>query len=469
MSIFSGFFRKRKSLPVIERKSYGGAGGFISFLRTYGQSDLECYAAIQLYNMTAPLQNAVEIISREISSLIPVLKSKKNGEVIREHPVLELLRAPNADSSGIKFLASCANFFLITGNNYWSAVGNIARDPLEVWNLYPQATQPYADVKDGFAAYYTLQEQSGHIEYKRSEVKGRFRYYSQDDLELWHLKRFNPNVGSLTGQSLSTSLLSEIDQFNYASVHNVSLLKRGARPSGILLVSGGTNSEGVPVGGLTDEQFNRLRTQFGRYMGAENSGKVFIADGVKVDYKDMLVSNRDMDWMEGRKDVRQSIYTHYSIPLPLISGNRQTFSNLDAAGAQLYDAAVLPFANMIFMELSLFLMPRYKDGDKYELTYDDTVIPALRKRKTAEIKEKQSTGIYTINELRTMAGKESLDQGGDQLYRPSNMVPVAMDLYTDDQLSKPNVDPKRFREILLRKGYSEDKINEMSAILRLGK
>lgn len=465
---FFNFFKRKKSI-VREKKSFFPTGDFIDFLVNYGHTDLAAYATIDLYNKTAPLWNCVDIISVEFSSLSPVVKDKNNNnEIVNDHPVLTLLENPHTDMSKNEFLYSFCAFFLITGNSYTAATGDIYKEPKELSIVYPQTIQITPCQRDGFALEFISQTTTGSTIFKRDETRRRFRYYYNEDAELWQIKRFNPNLDILSGQTPVSSILPEIDQYNYSSIHNVSLLKRGGRPSGVLLSNTSRGSDGK-VNTMTDDQFSRLKEQTNKYLvGAQNAGRILLAEGPDLDYKDMMTSNRDMDYIKGRQDVRHTIYNQYHIPLPYIHAARQTFANMSVAEEQLYDNAVLPVANRLFGELNLFLMPRYKDGDRFFLTYDDSKIEALQRRKTREVKEKQETGIYTINELRTLAGKEALDDGGNMIYRPASFVPVSEDQYTDDQFSTPQkTSKKRFSEIMLKKGYNLDKVEEMVSILGL--
>lgn len=460
-------WRNKSRDPLREVKGYFPMGGFVDYLTEYGHTDLAAYASVELYCRTSAFWSAVDIIAEELSSLIPVVKDKQNDEVIKDHPVLDLLGSPGPMCGRNEFLYSVSSFFLITGNSYVSITGDIRREPLEISSVYPQTITPMRSANDGFIGVFLANTTNGTREYKREEVSNRFRFYYIDEAELWQIKKFNPNPDALGGQTPASAILPELDWFNASATHNNSLLKRGARPSGIL-INNTAKSGGESIEPLTEEQYQRLKEQLGRFQGASNAGKPMFFEGANMKWENLLTSNRDMDFLKGRQHVRQIVYTQYRIPLPLIEGERQTFSNMGSANDQLYDNAVLPNADRIFGELDKAIMPRYKGSEKLYLTYDDSVIPALKNRKTKEVQDKGKTGIYTINELRTFAGMEPLDKGGDMLYRPASMVPISQDLNTEDQFLEPQkTSKKRFRAHLLRKGYSEEKIEEMSVVLGL--
>lgn len=467
-------FLKRKKSPELKKKSFFPLGIFSDYLTSYGHSDLAAHVTIQLFIQTAPLANAVDVLTSEFASLKPIVKEKKGDkeEIVNDHPVLELLEEPNADSTGTEFMYRICAFYLITGNSYLTATGDVRREPLELFCRGPQQISDIRpDEKDGLASVFTVQTYSTQLDYKREENAERFRYYYLEEAELWQIKNFNPNNGALTGLTPVSAILPEIDWYNMSSTHNVSLLKRGARPSGILMIGPASSSNQLQPGEnvLTEDQYARLKEQLQEFSGPSNSGKRLIVDAdAEIKWESLLTTNQEMDFLAGRKDTRETIYAKYRIPLPFIATERQTFSNMQTANEQLYDNGVLPLANRLFQELHNFLMPRYKHSEKLRLTYDESAISALNGRKTREVKEKGSTGIYTINELRTLDGMEPLDEGGDMIYRPASMVPIAQDQYVADQFSEPQkTSKKRFREIMLSRGYSEDKIRKMSVDLGL--
>jgi len=441
-------------------------------LAGYGHNDLSAYITIGLFSRTAPLNNSVEIISSEISSLTPQVRDKSNhNAIVPNHPILDLLEKPNADSTKSEFLQAYAAFYLITGNSYLMATPQMGGSPqktppLELFYLYPQQITIEQNARDGFAENITNNRSTASLVFKRDELNARFRFYDNEGRELWQAKSFNPNQEALIGQSPAASIFPEIDQYNSASSHNSSLLKRGGRPSGMLMASHGKDKNGV-VKPLTDSQYSRLKTQWNNfYMGAGKAGGVFIAEGANVSYKDMITSNRDMDFSEGKKDVRSVIYNKYKIPLPFVNPERQTYANMGVAKVQLYDNAVFPVADRLFEELNIFLMPRYKNSENLFLTYDASDIPALKERAIREAGEKQKLGIYTDNELRALLGDEPY-AGGNIVYKPGNLIPAGQDSFTGDEPPVPKTSKKRFSELMETKGYSREKIEEMSAVLSL--
>jgi phage portal protein BeeE len=150
----------------------------------------------------------------------------------------------------------------------------------------------------------------------------------------------------------------------------------------------------------------------------------------------MMQTARDMDFLKLKENVTTAIFNQLKIPLPLISPDNQSYANMQAANLQLFSNAVLPLADRIFEELSLFLLPRYTGTEGMALSYDKSKVDALALATAESLKLRSTTGHLTVNELRAIDGREEVD-GGDVILRPANELPVAEDRFTDDNLKKP--------------------------------
>jgi len=156
--------------------------------------------------------------------------------------------------------------------------------------------------------------------------------------ELWQIKTFNSREsrGDFFGLSPLNPIFHEIEEYEYSNVNNTSVLKKGMRPSGVLIIDKEFN--------LTDAQYNRMRTQMAeKKSGAENAGDVLILEGGK-DFKQLSQTNKDMEFMELIKFVREQIYITKGIPLPMITSTSMTMNNFEESKYMMYDSDVLPFA-----------------------------------------------------------------------------------------------------------------------------
>ncbi len=419
--------------------------GFFDFLEGANR-DLQAHIAIKYYTLAAPVATGIDILSGEYADLEPRVFNKKTKEFV-DHPVLQLLNKPNADSTYTEFATRLAAFLLIAGDSYILASGPVSRPPLEIAVANPSDITLQQDGNDGLLG--TIQFNADVISafFKREEVDRRFRFFNRDKTaEAWQIKTFNPrfSASNLGGLSPLQPIMAEIEQYLESSNHNLSLRKRGARPSGVF----------TSAYQLTDDQFERLKEQIDRwYSGSNNAGRPILAENGTT-YTDAMINNRDMDFLNLKKEVTLAIYSRLRIPLPIVSTDNMTLANMESSKLSLYDNATMPLANRLFQELTNFLMPRYRAPDELVITFDPSQVQALIIRKAQEVKLRKETGVNTINELRTRLGDESLD-GGDVLLRPATLVPIAVDQFTEDQFNTPP--REKFIQILQAQKNSDGK------------
>ena len=439
MSIFkpSTWFKGEvKSTGPAETKSAGPTSsmfgtGFIDFLQSNNNFDLSFFMMIRYYEQVGPLADAIDKVAQEFSTIRPRVWDKKANKFI-EHPIDDLLNYPHAEMSREEFLFGLCAFYLLTGNAFPYITLDSRGQPLELNMYLPQHTVMNASSEDGFLGRIQVNNIIDNDVFTRIEDFRRFRYVDKDEnSELWPIRRFNPRRSSnnLYGTSPIASIFYEIEQYIASSKHNLSLLKRGARPGGVF-----STVTDMP---LSDEQFERMQKQIDQYyVGENNAGRPLLMENTK--YEESIVNNKDMDYSTMRKNIQAMIYNRLNIPLPSISGENMTLANMDVAKLNLYDNAVIPVTQTLFGQLGRFLFPRFDDrkrAEQLELRFDQGEIPALQLRRNEVVKLRKEVGVNTDNELRAHLGDEPIT-GGDVVYKPTNMVPVGID--EDDVANVPD-------------------------------
>jgi HK97 family phage portal protein len=402
-----------------------------SFMRA--NADITFAAAVLYYCRVEPVSSGVDWIADSYENIPPVIYNYRTKEFEKaDNPLLQLLRFPNADVSGGEFRKQLSAYYSITGNCYIVATGTPGKPALELAVIQPQRVA-MSPAPDGYVGSYTVSAGAiGGRLFERKEVDGRFRYYSSDGAELWHIRNFNPryNPSQLYGMSKLNPVFYEMEQHLKGNIHNLSLLTKGNRASGALI----TDAE------LSPEQRDRLRAELNnQHAGAENAGRIFLFEalgGTKTEFHAMSQTAKDSDYLGNRTAITTTIFNRLKIPIPLISPEHMTMDNYAKALIALYDCAVLPQANLLNSELTIFLGPRYKLAESECLTYDVADIPALEPRRNEQTATKKSSGVLTINEIRTLLGYEAIE-GGDALYQPLNFVPVGTDRFTGDNITEP--------------------------------
>ena len=383
---------------------------FQQFVASMGFSNLGFYQAIEYYNRISVISTCVDLIAESMAQIHPILKERASGDVITEDPVTDLLARPSRDTSLTNFIIQLATFYLITGNTFMIAKGNTKYAPTSLEVVSPIKVSP---MLDGF------QIQDEDMRLLRYTDDGG-RYYSDAGLsELLHIKRIQPYGIDKTrkfGQSKLASTYYEIDLWEAGRIYNRALLHNGVRPSGILLTSDM----------MADEVYDKMRTALASFSGPENSGKVMMLQNLGNEFKfeQMSLNSKDMEFIELSKDSKNSICNRLNVPLPLVNPDASTYNNVENAVYFLYDNAVFPLADILFDELSRFLLPKFDlDIKDFVLTYDKDEISAVKTRLINQIITKANSGLFTTNELRTEAGYPEIE-GGNFLTHQSGGSPV---------------------------------------------
>lgn len=447
---------QKKSVTTIDN------GAFSSRILGYGFSQsllwnwLTPYMAWRYYNSVSPVSDACNRIAQEFSNIPIAIKNKKTGEFIKEPDssipasnVLKLFKNSFDDISETELQKQIALSFIVTGNTY--LVVN-ARDkvsePLELFYIKPQSVS--ISRNNQVTNIYTTEE--GFSVNFNNTLTDRRLYNKNGSFEITHIRNFNSDYGvnNPYGRSPLDAIYHEIEQFLNGNIHNNSLLKSGARPSGVI-----TSDPETKFDIFDDENYEKIKTEIRNYyQGSSNAGNVLILDGVK-EFKELSINNKDMDFKELKNQVSQQIYSNLKIPKPLTDSNTMTYSNFKEALFMLYYLNVIPVSNFIFEKLTQFLMPRYKDGDKYEITFDTRDIPALQVVQDEQLERLYGQGILNMNEARRLADYDDIGEDGEAYYVRTNMTPIGKS-QKQEQESK-----SYFYKEMEKKGYKEDKIKNL--------
>lgn len=379
-------------------------------------------SAMNLYNQSTAVSIPVNYIAEAFASINPVLK--EGSEIITDHPVLDLLQSPSPFFSQDLFLEALGKAYLITGETELIAIGNINRPPIELQPINPKNVT----VNEGSGGLATSMIVSGESlagAYNLVQRGRSVRYLRGNLSELKQIRNYSTRDNSLIrGQSPLLSASAEARQHIEGNNHNVSLLTNGGRVSLVFNFDADLDVDQF------EETKKRVIEQYG---GSANAGKIGVTSGGKLNIEELGRSMVDMDFKNLQSMAKEAVALQYKFPLPLLSTDATTFNNYKEAKAALYDDSVLPLADRIFGGLSDFLLPRYGlDPSKVRITYSMDQITALASRRNEELKLRRELNLETLNEMRGLIGKEPVD-GGDTVMMPATLVPVGVDLFTEDQ------------------------------------
>lgn len=333
--------------------------------------------------------------------------AKGNKKVDTKHPLLDLMAKPNPMQTWEEFAIEMVAWHRVAGEFFVLRLPETGK-PKELYILNPDLM----DVKGAESGNIPLRYEYGAGEKKRVYPVNRLTGESQ----ILHIKTFNPN-NQWRGLSPLSPAARATDIHNNGSKWNSNLLLNSARPSGV-----------VEVAGTIDETtINRLREYFKKaWEGASNAGNVpLLTGGAK--FTQLSHSPKDMDFEKNMAGAAKDIGLVFGVPLPLLTMEAATFSNMDAAQERLWTDTVLPLLNLIIKKLSQFLVPLF-DSSKNAVTlaYNADSAPGLepqRERLYKRMKDAVGGGLITPNEARAEMGFEEVE-GGDVLLVPGTLKPI---------------------------------------------
>ena len=288
----------------------------------------------------------------------------EDGIELDRHPLLALLARPNQRQAGASFMEALYGHLLLSGNAYCELVeaGPQAR---ELHLLRPDRVSIVTDT-DGWPV--ALDHGSGRM-------KRRIALKSEDGPGALHLRMFHPLDDHYGFPPLEAALVA-LDLSQAAGRWNKALLDNSARPSGALVYA---PKDG---GNLTDEQFERLKTELEEgYTGAARAGRPLLLEG-GLDWKAMGLTPKDMDFVEARNAASRDIALAFGVP-PMMLGipGDNTYSNYQEANRAFYRLTVLPLVARVAGEFSAWLAPVF--GERLRLSFDTDRIEGLAAERDA--------------------------------------------------------------------------------------
>ena len=300
------------------------------------------------------------------------------------HPLLRLLRHPNPLQGRFEFFESVLSHLYLAGNTYIESVGpqsgkgfgKAGSPPRELYVLRPDRMRVLPDPVHFIAGY----------EYSSG---GKSVRLSRD--RVLHLKLFHP-LDDWYGLSPIKVAALAVDKMSSGDRWNASLLQNSAVPSGAL----------VSKQRLSDDQFSRLKKEMREQIQGVNNAREPLLLEQDLEWKELGVNPKDMDWIEGLKMSALQIAQVYNMPPELIGLSSATYQNRKEARKALYTEVVCPALNRLRDALNIWLTPLF--GSDLSLDYDKSGIEALSEDQESLWKRANESQFLTINEKRRMVG-----------------------------------------------------------------
>ncbi len=332
---------------------------------------------------------SVKLIAEAAAALPLVLQDQ--AQRFDTHPILSLMRRPNAAQGRAELMEALFGQLLLSGNAYVEAIQAEEGLPVELHVLRSDRMSVVPGV-DGWPKAYDY------------AVGGKTHRFGAD--AICHIKSFHPQDDHYGFSPMQAAAMA-IDVHNSASRWSKSLLDNAARPSGALVWKGG-DGHGV----MAEDQFRRLSDEIEQnYRGARNAGRPMVLEG-GLDWKPMGFSPSDMEFQKTKEAAAREIALAFGVP-PMLLGIQgdATYSNYQEANRAFYRLTVLPLVTRVAAAVSEWLSG-FADEDLM-LKPDLDQVPALAAERDAQWARVSQAEFLTDREKRSLLGLPVLKEDAD--------------------------------------------------------
>jgi HK97 family phage portal protein len=347
----------RKAAPEssVETKAVGGLVALASGGRAQWTGRSYAALAREGFMKNPVAHRSVRLIAEAAASVVWLLYA--GDRELPDHPLLSLMRRPNARMGGPDFFEALYGHLLLSGNAYVEPL--LVGGELRELHLLRPDRIVIVEGRDGWPEAYEYRA-GGLVRCFPAEAEGP---------TLLQLKLFHPLDDHLGFPPLAAAQVA-LDLHNAAAAWNKALLDNSARPSGALVYQ---PKEG---GNLSPDQYVRLKQELDEgYSGPMRAGRPLLLEG-GLDWKSMGLSPKDMDFVEARNGAARDIALAFGVP-PMLLGipGDNTYANYQEANRAFYRLTILPLLTRTAASLSAWLSQAY--GEELKLAPDLDQIAGL--------------------------------------------------------------------------------------------
>jgi len=366
----------QKIFTKTEKKSAGDTIGLNMFMDAPALNDhilpspsSHNYAPYtEAYGDKAWVYACVNVIAETTSTADFVLKNQQ-GQIIQDHPVLDLLYRPNKFMSGRSLRQWIIASLELTGNAYILKDNlNSRGEPRELFPLLSQLVEiiPGKNSQEPIAGY-------------KYRAGARTAYYKASDII--HFKYFNPfdffyGLAPLAAARKSVENLDKAETYNRAFFDNCGTL------SGVLYTEGK----------LDEASRKRLLNAWNsKYRSAAKAHQVALLEG-GLKWQNTALSQKDMDFISSMQLSRETILAIFHVP-PALVGVFEHSPQFTTKEQQriFWQTCIHPKQTLMLETLTEFLLPHF---DKTCTMYFDKDISNISALKEDELQRAQAAKIY---------------------------------------------------------------------------
>lgn len=377
------------------------------FMPTYGEPPKRSTDDwIDLYNKS-PRMNPIHQIASDVATSMYGIYNKNDTKKnkLKDNNIEKLLKNPTSNltiTEYVLFYITQVYLLLPSGEAFWIKERNGLGKVSEIWSVPPSWV---SEIPSSSKPFFTIQPM-GNMQSQPIYVPIRdMVYFKKPDVT-------NPY---LRGVGRAEGIGDELETDEYMAKYQKRFFFNDAIPSMVGMMP---NADETAI----NRQKERWQQEYGGY---NNPSKVAWLNW-DAKFEILKETNKDMDFIESRKYLRDSANQHFSIPPEL-------FGILENSNRSTIDAAYYLYTKNVLRKELKFIDDTLNNQlisefDKNIFIEHDNVVPEDEEFNLKKASEGLKNGGIMVDEWRRANGWDELPDGkGKILYTPLNMIPTSID------------------------------------------
>ncbi len=371
---------------------------------------------------------AINELSKALSESVLILKDKE-GNIIEDHPLLDLWQRPNPAMSQQDLCEQIISDLYLSGNVFLKKFfAEKGRQVVELFPLRPDTISVLPDEANFIRGYEYRHGTSTRILQPEEVLRTKF---------------YNP-TNAYVGQSPLKACLKQIAVDNEATRHTKKILENGGVPVGFL---------SMEQAQLPREEQRRISSMFKTMFGGKNKGSVGILTG-GAKYQPAALDMKGIALLEVSTKARKMILAALGVPGILLGFDEATYANYGEARRSFWEETMPPLQKRI-----AYMLENDQDLNPTQLKveFDNSQVAALRDNHTKKLEQATialNAGIITTEEAREHLGLDpKKPQSEDEKKRKEAEA-------KNRDLQRQQAESKKQMESLVLEKQSKDQIIE---------
>ena len=373
----------------------------------------------------------VEAVSSDLTKVPQrIIKGRgKDAETIEDHPFFDLMERPNSRTPGILFARQLVVDMLLTGDAFALVAGE--GEPRALIRLHPERVK-------------IVPNDDGQIKEYEYNGAGAVVRYGFEQVLHFRSPSWQSNPSMLYGSGAIESLHNDLTTDLAASELAATSAKTGM-PTGII-----SPADSGDI--WTRPQIQQLREGLAKQLKAK-SGTVILGAG--VDYKQLSVNLRDMEYQETRKLAKEAVMAALGV-VPVRVGVESANYASSRQQMRLYWEQLQSRAALMDSEYTR-LLRMFPDSDGLRVVSDFSEVDALQESRTERVNRVNTWWMMgvSLQEAAAIEGFENLNAEEIEAApepEEADAEQVARWLVYDneDRQARPDIDTEEGRAVVWR-------------------